>query len=357
MPADITELNNQHLIAVNMSRGHPWHMLGEMVTEDMSMEEALKQVQVHDEEVRQKTLYTVKDGATKKAWVEGENWVRVSDLELVDPDVSVAINSTKFGTISTASESYHPIQRRDLLAIAYDIVGLADQEGIAGHIDTIGNLGLRGDTFFAYIRVPDIVIDPGGVADVIEHGLFVATSFNQTLANTIGYSPIRPVCRNTVTMALGALSQTIRAKHTRHSEERIKQAALALRYVGAVEEEMVRRAEYMLRVDGEKAMTTILDHFYDVKDEGLSSKAKTQRNRARNAISRLYEWPGNTTSDLVGKNGWAAYQAFVEFKDHETDTKGKGRTQSLTRARNAVLPGKVVQDKIKASELVLALAA
>jgi len=356
MPADITELNGKHLVAANVTRGHPWHMLGEIVTEDMGIEQALREVQVHDENIRRKPLFVVADGATTKEWVPGESWVRVSALERVDDDVAVAINSTKFGTISTASNSYHPIQRRDLLQTAYDIVGLTDNEH-KGFIDTIGNLGPHGDTFFAYIRVPDIVIDPEGIADTIEHGLFVATSFNQTLANTIGYTSVRPVCRNTVNMALGKLSQTIKVRHTRHSEKRIQEAAVALEYAGAVEAEMIKRAEQMLKVDGDRAFRAIVDHFYDVGDKDLSDKAKTQRLRARGTIHRLYQGANNTASGLVGENGWAAYQAYVEFKDHEVDTKGTGRAQQLTRARNAVLPGKTVNDKIKASELVLALAA
>jgi phage/plasmid-like protein (TIGR03299 family) len=357
MPADLTELNGQHLVAVNVNRGHPWHMLGEMVDQDMTMEQALELVGVRDEEVRHKELFTVADGATRiKMTVHGEtgDWIRVRHLEPVDNDVAVAINSTVFGTISTASNGYHPIQRRHLLQTAYDIVGLTDDEG-KGYIDTIGNLGPHGDTFFAYIRVPDIVIDPNGIHDIIEHGLFVATSFNQVLANTIGYSPIRPVCRNTVTMALGNLSQTIKVRHTKNSEQRIHQAAVALEYAGAVEAEMVKRAEEMLKVDGEKAFQAIVDNFYNLDDESLSDKAQSQRTRIRTTIRRLYDGQDNTATRLVGENGWAAYQAFVEFKDHESNLKGKD--QSITRARNAVLPGKTVNDKIKASELVLALAA
>lgn len=354
MPADITSYQGRDLVAVNSNRGHPWHMLGEMVSEDMTMRQALELVNVHDEEVRSKPLFVVADETTTEEWTPGESWVRVKDLEKVDGDIAVAINSNKFGTMSTATENYHPIQRRDLLAMAYVIVGLTDDER-KGFIDTIGNLGKRGDTFFAYIRVPDIVIDPEGIHDVIEHGLFVATSFNQTLANTIGYSPVRPVCRNTVTMALGKLNQTIKVRHTKNSEDRIKQAAVALEYVGAVEEEMVKRAETMLQVDGDKAFKAIVDHFYDVDDKTITEKGRTQRRRARNGIHRLYDGRGNTAADLVGKNGWAAFQAFIEYKDHEVSTKGHGRVQQLTRAKNAVLPGKVVNDKIKASEIILSL--
>lgn len=355
---DISVKDGKHLVAVNWDRGHPWHMLGERVNHDMTQEEALTLVGVLEEDIRHKPLYVVQDDATTAEFeVRGvkERWIRVSHLDEVPDDVAVAINSTVFGTISTASSFYHPIQRRDLLTMAYDITGLMDEEH-KGYVDTIGNLGSYGDTFFAYIRVPDIVIDPNGVADVIENGLFVATSYDQSMSNTIGYSPIRPVCRNTVMMGLGQLSQTIRARHTKNSEARMREAAKALEYVGAIEKELIQRAEQMLRIDGEKALNTVLDHFLNIDDPELGEKAVTTRTRQRNTVRRLLEEEDNTTTELLGFNGYSVYQAWIEFKDHLSDV-GQRHGADITRARNAVLPGEVVKSKIRASELILALGA
>lgn len=356
MPANLSEVNGRVAAAFNTERGMPWHKLGQHLDKDMTIDQALEMAMVGEEVVRQKDLWVVKDSATTARFTvkgEEEPWVRVSDLEKVDGEIAVGINSTVFGTMSTATKSYHPTQRKELLQIAYDITGLAEGDA---HVDTIGNLGKRGELFFAYVRVPQIIIDPQGVCDEIEHGLMLVTSFDQTYANTLGYGTVRPVCANTVKVGLGSLQQVIKAKHTKNSEARIREAALALDYAGAVEAELVKRAEAMLKVDGQKALETVKDRFYPI-EKGMTQNAVTTRRRARGMIQRLYDGANNTASSLLGDNGWAAYQAFIEYKDHYSDVKGNGHVRELTRARNALLPGKVTNDKITASELILALAA
>lgn len=341
MPVDATEQDGRQLIAVNWDRGHPWHRLGEVVDHDMELEEALKLVGVEDEWVRVVPIF----GQDPPPEDDDDEEFSGEYETLSD---AYGVYSNVFGYISVAGNRWHPTQRRAILETAYDIVGLSHGEA---RIDTIGNLGERGDTFFAYIRVPDLVIDPGGIADEIERGLFVATSFNLTLKNVFGYSNIRPVCRNTVNMALGQLQQTIQVKHTKYAEERINQAAIALKYAGAVEAETIRRAEQMLKVEGKTALPVLLDHFWGISDESLSERQKNKRARIREHVRELY-W-SNTNVQLVGDNGWAAYNAVVEYLDHDREVRGANKTQD--KARAAVLPGKVVNDKVKASELVLDL--
>lgn len=347
MTADISRRNGRDLVAVNVSRGHPWHMLGEAVDKDMTIDEALRRVGVEDEKIRIIPLYYRDPPLTD----DDENWEEGYPYQETEVPDTFGVYSNVFGLISTVGNRWHPTQRRAVLQKAYDITGLSDG---SAHIDTIGNLGENGDTFFAYIRVPDLVIDPKGIADTIERGLFVANSYNETLRITLGYSNIRPVCRNTVCMALGNLQQTISIKNTVNAEDRLQEAAAALHYVGAVELQVAKRAEKMLRTtDGDKALNALLDEFWDVEDESLNDAAITRRNHQRNTVRRLYEGPTNI--EAVGRNGWAAYNAVVEFWDHEREVRGKEADKGLIRARAAVLPGKVVNDKVKASEIVLSL--
>lgn len=346
MGHDIAERDGRYLVAVNTSRGHPWHRLGESVDQDMSVEQALELVGVLHEEIRLIPLHW-QDPPPSDDNDEAfpPDWFNYSQA----PDVW-GVYSNVFGYISAVGNRWHPLQRRTLLEQAYEIVGLSNGDA---HIDTIGNLGEHGDTFFAYIQVPSFTIDPNGIADKIENGLYVATSYNSTLKNTIGYSPIRPVCRNTLTLGLGKMSQTIQAKHTKNAEERIQRAAEALGYIGAVEKKIIERAEQMLRVKGVDALEALKNHFWDVSDEGLGDKALSQRQKARSAVHRLYE--GDTNVPLLGRNGWAAYNATVEYLDHERTVRGEADSRDLARARAAVLPGPVMDKKIEASEIVLSL--
>jgi phage/plasmid-like protein (TIGR03299 family) len=290
---------------------------------------------------------------------EGKQFYRIPVGSVEEVEDYMAAKSDKYGTLGVHSPGFNIKQRREILEQAFEFTGL-DPDG--AHVDTIGSLAdgrsNKPKKFFAYIRVPDLVIDPQGIADTIERGLFVATSFNGTLTNTMGYSNIRVVCSNTLNMAMKSGQQVIKVKHTRNADERMEVAALAMDYIGAIQKQTEANARRMLSVDGDKALTKILDHFYPVDDKSLGDLAKTRRNRERGDVRLMYHGDGNTNVGLVGENGWAAYNAFTEYIDHAAGVKvGKNVARaSLQRAERAVLPGKFVDMKITASKLVLDLA-
>lgn len=333
MPDGLTMVDGEAMMAFDINHGHPWHRLGKELDGLMSIEDALK-YSGSDDDVIPATLFA-----------------QGPDGELTEVESHIGIMSDKYGLMGVQSPSYEITQRREMLELAYEITGLSKGDA---RIDTIGNIGEHGEKFFAYIRVPDVVIDPGGIADVIESGIVVATSFNGKLPNVIGKSWIRVVCSNTLAMALNRLVQGLKIKHTINSEQRMYQAAAGLEYVGAVEKQMVERAEKMLRVkDGDKALERALDGLLPVTDD-ISKAAQERRRIERGAIRSLYEGEGNTAVDLVGRNGWAAYQAITEWFDHARPVRVKGGSEDMRRAEGAVFPGDAMTNKIKASELVLA---
>lgn len=337
MPAAITEVDGIALMAANVERGHPWHRLGTQVHKDMSIENALA-LSGSDDTVLPITLMGVNPDT-------GEADVPIED--------QVGIWSNKYGNIATASPSYEIMQRREILELAHEIVGLDVQD--SAHIDTIGNIGERANKFFAYIRVPDLVIDPNGIADTIERGLFVATSFDGTLPNVIGESAIRVVCDNTLKMALGKASNLIKVRHTVNAEERIRVAALALGYIGEVEKALTEKAMKMLAVeDGERALRFAMDAIWPIDDKDLPESTKTRRMNERGDVRLLFEGKDNLNVDKVGNNGWAAYNAIVEYFDHARSVRGGNGRTLLKRSEAAVLPGQVVDKKMRVSDLVLA---
>lgn len=337
MPADITEFEGMSLMAANVERGHPWHRLGQQVHKDMSIEVALE-LSGSDDHVLPITLQGVNPEDGTPVVVESH----------------IGIYSDRFGVMSVASPSYEITQRREIVELAYEITGLSDD---SAHIDTMGNLGDKAQKFFAYIRVPDLVIDESGIADTIERGLFVATSFDGTLPNIMGYSNIRVVCSNTLSMAMKGAQQAIKVKHTRNAEDRMKVAAQALGYVGAVEKAVVKRAEDMLKVaDGDKALQVVLDNLWPIDDKDLPDSTKTRRLNERGDVRVIYEGKDNLNVDKVGRNGYAAYNAVVEYLDHARGVRGSngdGNTILMKRSEAAVLPGQIVDKKIRVSELVL----
>lgn len=307
------------------NRLRPWVHLGSQITQKMSIDEALRLVEA-DDHVEPITLQTM----------EGE-----------EVKSHLGVKSSIHGVMWAVRPSYEITQRREILEFAYEIAGLARSDA---YVESIGNLGQFREQFFAYIRFPTLVIDPSGIADEVETGLYAATSFNGTWANIIGYSMLRLSCMNQLNQRLRKLDQTIQVRHTRNSAQRLQEAAEAVGYIGKVEKQLIANAETMLNVRGESAMNKITDHFYP-KKEDMSKAALTRRETTLEILWDLYSGPGNTSADVAGRNGWAAYQAFTEFLDHYRPTRG-----GTTRAYGATFPGKIVNQKVKASDLVLSLA-
>lgn len=347
MPDNLTTVGGRTMFVANVNRGHPWHKLGQQMRRDMSIDEAI-QLCGADDHVTLEPVYGVRNDPnttppSPRAFPE-DRWVFV--------------RSNKYGNMHVASPKFKITQRRRIVELAYEFVGLNPEDA---HVDTMGNLGDHAQQFFAYIRCPELVIDPNGIADIIERGLFTATSFNGTLKNIIGYSLIRVVCSNTLQMAMQAgLQQAIEVTHIGDSEGRMFDAARAAGFLGAVERSVVAHAEQMLRVDGTKALDAILDGFWPLTGQ-LTDKAKSRRMGSRGMVRTLYNGEGNISASRAGENGWAAYQAFVEYLDHERggikNTGSDPGAAQKVRAETAVMPGVIANQKIKASELVLALGA
>lgn len=370
MPFIPQEESRQTLMASNVTRGHPWHRIGVQVDEGLNIDSALS-VTGSDDRVEVVNLHTRDQDAPKFQGPDGRLAVYLDDLETIK--FARSAKSNIFGTIGINGPSYSVKQRREMLEFAYLITGLAHGDAV---IDTIGNPN-GGRQFFAYIRVPDLVIDENGIADTIERGLYVATSFDGSLPNLVGYSSIRAACTNQLSMIFRGLTQTIRVRHTRNADQRMMEAARALDYIGAVEQQTVDNAKRMLQTDGDKVLERMLDHFWPLADN-LTDLARTRRTRERADVRMLYEGPDNLNVDLVGRTGYAAYNAFVEYIDHASGIKvrsgGDPRLPTTTRARNvrrdspetviprasvaraqrAVMPSKFVDMKIKASSFAMA---
>lgn len=327
---DLTESDGKVLFVYNRQNGHPWHKLGTEFPTYLRLDEALEASGSMDT-VIPVVLYAQTD----------DGMIEVED--------SVGLWSDKYGLLTTkVGPDYVPTQRREIAELAYEIVGLSQDDA---QVDTMGNLGDKAQRFFTYIKVPELVIDPNGIADTIERGITAATSFDGSLPNLIFYTDIRVVCQNTLNMAMKSGMQMIRVKHTKNSEARINEAARALGYIGAREKEIIKKAEDMLRVNGDDAMRRVLDNVWPVTGD-IDDKTKTRRQNERENVRYLYEGEGNFSVDFAGRTGWAAYNAVVEYIDHYRPVRGKEKKE-IKRAEAAVLPGTYWDQKAKVAELVL----
>lgn len=344
MPANLTTIDGEVQFAYARQYGDPWHKLGTPVEHLMTIDEALELVNANDT-VEPGTLYMRNEDSGK----------------LEEVPERIGLRSDIYGPISTSGPNYEIMQRREIVELAYEIIGLSN-EGIGtgpAALDTVGNIGPRAEKFFAYLRTPDLVIDEGGVGDVIKGGLLVATSFDSSLKNTIGKTATRAVCENTVQVGIQGMIDGIQIRHTVNAEQRIRQAARALEYAGMAEIKQKEEIESWLKLDGAGALNMILDNLWPIdSDLDLPHVTHQRRLNQRDSVRYFYSGEGNSCVDAVGPNAWAAYNALTEYLDHHRpvrDRKNEGGDDNVKRAESAVLPGEVYKTKVRASGLITAM--
>lgn len=304
MSHDLEIVNGEASFAYNGQRGNPWHMLGTDVDGDMPLHVMLEAAKA-DYHVGLEPVYVMTDDGVEA--IEG-HYATVRSGGAQPTQMALGIVKGR----------YEVQQNADLAAIAQEIVGLGKGDACW---DTMGVIR-DGRVFFAYLRLPSLKVDPEGINDRINQGLVVATSHDGTMANTIGFSSVRVVCQNTLSMALGNLAQRISVKHTANAEDRIKAAAAGLSMYVKAQQRMAVEAERMLQVPGSQALNAVLaKHWPAIKADDASKASVTKRDNVRGDIVRLYlEGPNNRL--VTGDNGWGVYNAAVEYLDWESTVRG-----------------------------------
>jgi phage/plasmid-like protein (TIGR03299 family) len=314
MSHDLEIVNGKASFAYNGKRGNPWHMLGTDVEGDMPLHVMLEAARAD---------YTV---SLQPVYVS-------TQIGTDDGGLPIFVNTEVEGHYATVREGgaqpeamalgivkgrYEVQQNADLAEVAQTIVGLGKGDACW---DTMGVIR-DGRVFFAYLRLPSLRVDPSGINDKINQGLVVATSHDGTMQNTIGFSSVRVVCQNTLSMALGGLTQKIGVKHTANAEDRIKAAAAGLSMYINAQQRMTAEAERMMQVKGSDALNAVLKkHWPAIVADDASKTAVTKRDNVRGTIVRLYQ-DGPNNRQVTGDNGWGVYNAAVEYLDWEATVRG-----------------------------------
>jgi phage/plasmid-like protein (TIGR03299 family) len=190
---------------------------------------------------------------------------------------------------------------------------------------------------FATMESPATVIDPNGVADVIRNYLTVSWSFDASRPTILAGSNVRVVCANTLRAHDSGAVEVIKVKHTAGAKDRMR---LAAQHWAQAQDEVAAlrlQAERMLAVrDGRKVLGRILETVNPrpTAETGEPSKrAVTEWEKRQDAITTLYYAP--TNEPAVGDNGWAAYNAVVEYLDWESAVRcGEGENDADRRMAN-----------------------
>lgn len=284
------------------SRNDAWHQLGQQVGHLMTADEALTEAHMKGWNVRKIPLRAA-----------------LGDGTLVDvPDKHMTIRTNPVTrepeSLGIVGNWYSPFQNEETTALLDAI----RDEGDAA-IETIGALRGGRETFVT-MKLPEAMefTAPNGTVDRTETYIAVLNSHDGSTPLRVLVTPVRIVCRNTQTMALGAAQAYWSIRHTTNMRGAVDEARRALgltfRYVEAFE------AEVEAMIAKELTEVQVRDTFAAIVE---ADKAETERQRdGRLAVAgdMLELYRSSDTVSMWKGTAFGAYNAVTEYADHFAKT-------------------------------------
>ena len=239
-------------------------------------------------------------------------------------------------TLSVMTETYTPIQNDALIRIAEALHEDINMDAVCVIADG------KKVTFTAKVRGTERDVVPG---DPVQQYLIGCTSHDGSIPFQLLFSPIRVVCQNTLSAALGMAgnqrncNNSIRIRHTRNADGLIKRLPELVdfkrrQFIGGITElqqmaatpcSMLQFRQYVSTVFADQLQGTVND---------VRGDTRTARPRV---LEDLPAWPSlerKFDGVAIGSNirtttgtAWMAYQAVTEYISHEL-----GRTKDPIEA-------------------------
>ncbi len=340
-----------HMVEKMMYVGKaPWHGLGVALDNPPSVAEAIR--------------------------LAGLDWnVVLADLQITETgegvDHKATVRDDDGRILGVVGPRYQPLQNADAFAWFQPFL-----ESGEASIHTAGSLahGKRVWVLAKINRAPS-EIAPG---DDVEKFILLSNSHDGTLAVRVGFTPIRVVCNNTLSLAHGSeASKLVRIRHTANAKdalaavrETMDAANSAFEATADVYRQLARKP--INAADLRRYVKTVFELPTD--DKELSAKGRTlldsivarngqqadlmrdllagqraheqaQATAERTLLDAIVEnFEAGQGSDLPDARGtyWSAYNAVTEYLSHERGRSADSRLNALWFGEGATLNGKAL---------------
>ncbi len=272
-----------------------WHQLGTVVPDGLQLEEALK---------ASHTDYIVNRRPAGMLDSNGK-FINV-------PDKMITYREDTGAPLGVVGKDYEIIQNAEAFGFLEELVGAF------GYVwESMGAL-YEGRQTFAVLKVPNGDTSVNGADDILPY-VFVRNSCDGSTKITSKATMIRPVCANTVRVALNGVGEEISIRHTKNARDRMAEA--------------VRHAEHFseykkaFMADANKLATTLMsdsefEEFLDSlwpepeqkpgKTAGSKGHAYSRWETRKGELMGLWNSP---TQESIHGTLWAAEQAVTEYLD------------------------------------------
>lgn len=313
--------------------GAPWHRLGVAVDGHQPLDVML-QAAYADYEVEIVPVYVIDPRNGEPVQVD-----RQFATTRINPHTS------EYQPLGTVKGRYTVMQNRSTLEHALEVVGASGGDAV---FDTLGVLD-DGRQFFATIDLGALVIDPKGAADRIDRYLVVRSSHDGSTALIFSNTDVRAVCWNTCILGERNAVRSFKAKHTPNIEDRLSTAREVLKISTEWAKDFSDMAYELLQI---KMTPSKLDRVINTvfpADDADTDRKRRNRDETISTLKSVYA--NSKNAGFVGDNGWAAWNAIVEYFDHHRP--GSADERALTSMDDASW---VTRKKILAHKAVVSLA-
>jgi len=282
----------------------PWHNLGVIVPQQLvTAEEIIKAIGFD-------FLVTKRQNMTSLTRDHKEVLVSLNDSYStirVNKDGSESVLSGRVG------RNYTPIQNTDAFAFFDNVVGKGE-----AIYETAGILK-QGRAVFLLAVLPDYIKILGSDDDKIKKYVLLANWHDGTSCLLAMFTDVRVVCNNTLNMALTSAQSQVSIRHTPVADERMKEAAQTMGLVNQYNKELEKAFNQMAlaKVSSDDIVKYIESLFPEV-EESTDRIAENIKER-REKVMQLVEAGHGATLDTAKGTVWGAYNAVVEYVDHNTN--------------------------------------
>jgi phage/plasmid-like protein (TIGR03299 family) len=322
------DITNGHVSFAN-SRSDAWHRLGQSVGHTMTAREALHAAHLAGWNVRKMPLQV-----PQEAIVTDSGVTTAAPLPVPDQYATVRTNpiTGELNVLGVVGSKYEPVQNEESCAL---LDALVDEGG--AHYETAGALR-GGREIFVTMKLPESMTFDGRDESKDRTDFYLAALNSHDGSSKFRFlvTPVRIVCANTQTAAIGRAQASFGIRHTGGARVAINEARAALklswRYVEAFEAEAA--ALYAQPMDTVE-MHDFAARLVDVDGADSTNGRRSRRDRA-SAIVKL--WTSSPTIAPIAGTRWAAYNAVTEYVDHYNAVR-KGADERTARALRAVTIG------------------
>lgn len=281
----------------------PWHGLGVILDSPPTVQEAITKAGL-DWKAEKKELFLA-DGS------------KVKDFQAI-------VRNTDNMQLGVTGQRFEPLQNSD----AFDFFNPFITSGQCS-LETAGSLR-NGKTVWVLAKLNRNPIDLGS-GDTVDKFLLLSNSHDGKSAVKVGFTPIRVVCNNTLTLSHNSVdSKLLRVWHSKRVSFNLEKIQEIVNIANESFEATAEQFKFLAnaQVNQNDLQKYVKQVFYNGVEQ-TEERAKTMQNKLIEHIASLFE--NGQGSKLQSANGtfWGLYNSVTEYLSHDYGRNADSRLNAL----------------------------